>query len=585
MIEEEDLSPDVDNISTCALLDHLAKTCSKPKRHVIDLVGIWEESQDIHNKNVRQTVLEVKENWFRHGADETQWDKLNTTNYVNPACRKPENIARIDQHFIKEAQAGRYFVNDKIKVKCRVPFFIKEEGDDKFRFIPDYSWPKQGVSVNSLIEDREGQVNLQDRYKLVQFVYNEGKTNALGKNDFKSFYRQFPLNSADYSISVYHWRGVDWIDAFMPWGTKRASKIAHYFSIAIEHIAYKYIPVSLQPCIFSYIDDHIFRGDTRLQCLFVHVVYIFVCTKYNVQLNLNKTILCTTQQNDELVGLGLEFDVAEKTVSVTSARRNHIHAHLDKIATLQQAQAKYAQKVVGKCEDIAFIVYPLRVYLRHFRNEIPAYNAPNQMVTITPEIKNACKQWQRALKYLQGRKLTNILNRPQRLTPDCQSDASDKGYALVHGSHWLYGAFHKDEVKSGDQNNISERELLPILVGCQTFGPQWSGYQVRMFIDNQNALAAIVNKDIRREESHKLLIRICETMMEYKFEIFADYIPTEDNIYADALSRLKIKKFLHLCHQNQKYIDVAPMLHLRPALDTENTNITTHQPVTYDPTM
>ena len=84
-----------------------------------------------------------------------------------------------------------------------MPFFLKEEGPDKTRFIPDYTWPKHGVSVNSLVPDKEATVELLSKYNLIKFVYNEGQTKAFGKNDFKSWYRQIPMNSQDWTISVY----------------------------------------------------------------------------------------------------------------------------------------------------------------------------------------------------------------------------------------------------------------------------------------------------------------------------------------------------------------------------------------------
>ena len=145
------------------------------------------------NKEVAQTIDEVCKNYFTHGTDRTKWHQLNKTKYVNPICLKPENIERIDQHFIKEAKAGRYIVNPDLPVHCRVPFFLKEEGPDKTRFIPDYSWPKRGTSVNSLVPDNEGTVELLSKYDLIKFVHNEGTTRAIGKNDFKSWYRQLPI--------------------------------------------------------------------------------------------------------------------------------------------------------------------------------------------------------------------------------------------------------------------------------------------------------------------------------------------------------------------------------------------------------
>ena len=116
---------------------------------------------------------------------------------------------------------------------------------------------------------------------------------------------------------------------------------------------------------------------------------------------------------------------------------------------------------------------------------------------------------------------------------------SNKGYGIFHGTHWIYGAFHPLEVETGDKNNIRERELYPILIACQTFGPYWTGHRVRIYIDNDNALQAIINKDIRSETAHKLLIRICEEMMKYAFEIRAERIKTEETTYANALSRLQ----------------------------------------------
>ena len=178
--------------------------------------------------------------------------------------------------------------------------------------------------------------------------------------------------------------------------------------------------------------------------------------------------------------------------------------------------------------------------------------------------------------------MMRILKVPDAYIKPCFSDSSNKGYGLLHGTHWLFGAFHLTEVKTKDENNIREREMFPILIGCQTFGPYWSGHRVHMFIDNENAMRAIINKDIRNEKSHQLLIRICETMMKYKFEIHADRVSTEDNTLADALSRFKIKKFKNTCKQNNIPIDPAPMLHQRPQFDLGYISITQHQPVQYD---
>ena len=215
-------------------------------------------------------------------------------------------------------------------------------------------------------------------------------------------------------------------------------------------------------------------------------------------------------------------------------------------------------------------MYPLRVYLRYLRNEIPTYTNPKQTFQNTPQIKNMCQQWIEALKYLNGRLMRRVLEIPENIKEPIYTDASNLGYGFHYSTHWTFGAFHPDEVETNNKNNIREREMFPVLIAGETFGPQWSGHRVHLYIDNENAMSAIINKDIRNEKAHELLIRICQVMMKYKFEIFVDRIKTEDNTLADRLSRLQITEFKQICQNHKKPIDPAPMLHVRPPLDTNN---------------
>ena len=128
--------------------------------------------------------------------------------------------------------------------------------------------------------------------------------------------------------------------------------------------------------------------------------------------------------------------------------------------------------------------------------------------------------------------------------------------------------------------------MFPVLIAGQTFAPYWTGHRVHLYIDNENAMRAIINKDIRNEKSHNLLIRICKIMMKYKFEIYVDRIATDDNTLADRLSRLQINEFKKICKRHKKQIDPAPMLHMiseldlqKPILFNQHKNITEHQPI------
>ena len=155
---------------------------------------------------------------------------------------------------------------------------------------------------------------------------------------------------------------------------------------------------------------------------------IYFCTKYSINLNKDKTTL----ERDNIIGLGLQLDVTDKTVAVTPKRQTDIINHINTLKSSETVQAKYAQKCTGKCEDVAFIMYPLRVYLRHIRNATPPYTHPNQTVIITPEIKNACEQWIRAFSYFTSRKMKRVLDIPDFLTKPIYTDSSNEGYGFQH---------------------------------------------------------------------------------------------------------------------------------------------------------
>ena len=520
---------------------------------------IFRETRDWKNKCVAKTVEELYKFGYRHGTDTSRWNELNKSKLFHQKKHSKHHVKQLYLHFIKELELGRYIVDDTIPVHCRVPFFIKDE-KDKGRFIPDYSAASNGVSVNSLVPPNDATVEFNDKFELINFTYNNGKTTQLGKNDAKSFYRQFPMARSDWSISVYHWNGIDFIDTRMPWGTRTASKVAHHMSLAIAYIAYKYIPRALQPCIFNYIDDHILRAHTQIQALYVHIIYILVCQLVGIQLNQKKTVLAA----QDLEGLGIQLNVKTYQVSITSTRVKDITKHLIELHKSNYATAKFGQKVAGKCEDIAFLLYPLRVYLRYLRDAIPAYQDEKQTFKVTPEIRSMCVHWIRALHYIKGRRMTHILHRAIEHTIPCYTDASNKGYGIFYNGHWLYGAFEKHEVKTDDQNNICDRELFPILIAARTFGPEWTGRQILFYIDNTNACQAIAKKDIRMKTAHALLVQICEAMMEFQFELVSFYIKTKDNILADSLSRFEFKKFKAHCNVKQIDYDQYPTPFQRP---------------------
>ena len=126
------------------------------------------------------------------------------------------------------------------------------------------------------------------------------------------------------------------------------------------------------------------------------------------------------------------------------------------------------------------------------------------------------------------------------------SDASGSwGCGAVNGKEWfqLKWAGHGT---SGAQN-ITVKELLPIVTAAALWGAGWSGKTVRAQCDNA-AVVAVVNSGSSREPEAMHLLR-CLAFLEARrgFHIFASHIRGALNVLADALSRDNCNLF-HTLH-------------------------------------
>ena len=307
------------------------------------------------NQNIRLWVQKIcKDGGHSMMTDKSQWCRLKPVKHYHPsALQRPDEV---DKHFIKELQEGKVYCDDNIDAIALTPFFIKDE-TDKVRIIFHYSWPILGIniSINSLVSDLDATVELPGNSDLVNFAYNDGSTTHMGKNDGESFFRQIPLIKSEYPLAVYWWRGHKLVDTRMPWGTRCAAKTAHYFSIAISYIAYKFIPRLLQPCYFDYIDDHLTRGTSNKLCLLVHVIYIVVCTKLKIKLKQSKTTLTTTK----LIGLGFEYDLTNKTISLPIRKLKEYRQQLLQLAGANTVSSWFVQHILGRLEHAQSAQWPL----------------------------------------------------------------------------------------------------------------------------------------------------------------------------------------------------------------------------------
>ena len=453
--------------------------------------------EDMKNLHIRDEIRQIMRNGFEYGIPHSSLKYL-----VNKKCvYESDRPDEIDKHLIKWLKQGQLFVNDNIKPLTYVPLFLKDEGD-KTRLIPDFKHEINGVSVNKLVLDKYKTVQYPQTKQLLKFVFGDGKINALGKNDGLSFFRQIPMSERDRTYVGYYHRGITFLDSRMPWGTPRAPRVAHYLSVCLVYISYKYIPLSLQPCILPYVDDRILRAQTKVRLIYVHIIFLIICIRAGSPCKKSKTILC----NKRLVALGVGFDLNEiKTVFVPENKKVKYIKAFRSFITKKQTTAKEAQSVAGKCEHVSWLKWPMKVYNRILYNLIPPYESQDQTVQITTKLRYAIVQWINALQIMQPARLDYLVYPPKVYHYTIFSDASDIGYGAFEGSSYIFDEFYLQEVNPTDKN-IKDRELYPIANFLNANALKYANCNIMIKCDNKNAVAALINKDIRNSRTHNLVI-------------------------------------------------------------------------------
>ena len=127
----------------------------------------------------------------------------------------------------------------------------------------------------------------------------------------------------------------------------------------------------------------------------------------------------------------------------------------------------------------------------------------------------------------------------------CYTDASLE----MGGGHCKGDFFHVNwdlDLPAVKTECIYVKELAAMYVAVVRWGPRWAGHRVKMYTDNQGALWAL-RKGLTKNSLANMLVRgILWSAAHFDITLEVDYLPSQENILADALSRLSDPYMYHL---------------------------------------
>ena len=537
--------------------ENLCKSTRLPAKWKIRVERVLSFLKTLKDSDFKSRAQNLFQKGFYFGISAYQW-KLVDNKYKQYKSAL-ENYECCDKYFCEELVRKRITCNDDFVPWAWIPFSVVDKGGKK-RVVFNYSWPETGTSINSLVPDSYAKVKLPTAQNVAKLIKKCGKDGYIGKADLKSAFRQIILAGDDRYKCAYKWRGHTLVEHYMPWGTRAASAQCQLMGETILAAVECELPVELRGFCFNYIDDFIFGGRTKQDCLNVMNKFFKKCTFFSIEVKDIKTVWPTIATDV----LGFWYSCPIQSVALTNEKYNQwINMFILLIKIRQVIYAKL-ESFISRLEFGSPVVYPMKCCIRRFRNLLTTPRDPSALIIVTKKIKKEAELWLKLLPLLNGVHVDTIIYEP---TTDLtvEGDASNVGCGAFWEPHWFNEPFLPSEIKSSpDENNIAWRETFVISCAFAAWAPLWTGKRVRFKTDNKTVHAEVAKKDSKDDQRLNLLREICFLSAKYRFRFFIVWVKRDFNEYADALSKCALNKFKNLCVKNNRQVDHEQTRFVRP---------------------
>ena len=499
--------------------------------------------------------------------DESKIDtltKMNPNQFHNHASAS-QYAPFVDNTIIKKLENGAWYCDDEFIFEQLIKIKMIPQ-KDKVRMVLDYSGPYDGVSINSIVPDEAVTVQLPNFVDLCTFAYGENNNiKAMGKIDFKSAFDQVAIADTQRKYGAYKWRNHIYVENSMPPGTRAAVQAMQLFGEAVRYTADQMLDPELRGNTMGYVDDNLIRGRSLWECLFHSIHLINVCTKLNIKINVDKTILYAPV----MVALGNEINLNDnaKHAKVTAERVEAYSNEIRQLITVNEKPRWEMDSILGKIFSTVPLSWPLKALTRPFIDILPKntntndYNR-NEKLTITDEVKRHAELWLEYFPQMNGIKLVRVV-KPPRIQVRMKSDASNDGGGACTGSHWTLWKWDPKEVHPQGKNNTPELELKAIDGGFTAFAEYFVGKEVLFEVDSQTARDALIKKDSSNRAMWKVIKRMSLFAIQNHTRWHVDWIPRALNDDTDALSKNDIDRFKRFKIKEGQPIDSAMTLFQR----------------------
>ena len=397
-----------------------------------------------------------------------------------------------------------------------------------------------GLSINKATLLPDQPVPLATVASLCASAMAVGRDGWMFAGDLQDAYRQQHLDHSQSQAFGFRFRGLYYVNKVVPWGWNYALE-----AFAATSHAWRLILQAKYPLIFEFLHDYIddFPGFCKKLYQAYRACRLLLDEAKAAGYIMNPDKILAPTRVGEL--LGLIFDLPRQLLRFAQPRILKYVEQIDTALGRPLQSVEFVEKLIGRLQWTCIVFTYGQIQLRPIRRLI--YIATK---TKSSTVLLSAAPVQDGLRYFRTRLVQNkgipfrwvaASNKDRRfIAPEFEfySDAAGKtGMGGVCGFRfWQQPWTRLPAIVS--RHAISWQEALAALVCVLLFVPLFPGTCILAQIDNQAVVEMILSRDARTPHFEfllRILFAVCE---EHGVFLTARYIPTEINVFADALSRL-----------------------------------------------
>lgn len=431
------------------------------------------------------------------------------------------------------------------------PLGLTDKADGSKRRIHHLSYPDSGsTSINSQIPEHYGTITYSTIQDAIEAVQLWGRNCILVKRDFESAFRHIPVSPLDSALLGFHWEDLYYTERYLPFGLRTAPYLFNLFAevfhwLLDDQLKKSNLPVS----VIHYLDDFFLVLPPKSKLELYTTKFAQLCSEVGLSIKDSKS-----EEGSIATFAGIEVDTGMMVIRLPPSKLEKARTIVRTALQKNSLSLTELQRITGYLNFVSVVVPLGRTFLRRLYN-MELYFPPgnvHQRQRISSDRKKDLQWWASVLSGIPQRSIATQVRETIAAWTDA---ASSKGLGAFYISQRQTipqpeAAFSilLPTTRMQTREHINTLEMRAVEQAFLYWGEAWKGKKVVLHVDNRAVAHGLENGTIRGASMH-VLRRCCLLATEHDIELEMQWIPTQENALADALSHLDVQKIADLAPQ------------------------------------